>query len=62
MAPPVLQQADVAGVLPRHQPPRHAGPQVGQGPVEVVVQQAGGGLKEGLGEGGGGTEGGEKET
>ena len=45
MASLVLQHTDVAGVLPRHQPTGYAGPQVSQRPVEVMVQQAGGGLQ-----------------
>lgn len=46
--PLVLLQADVAAVLSWVEPPSDRRPQVRQGPVEVVVQQAGGGFKQRL--------------
>lgn len=48
LPPLVLLQADVAVVLPRVQPPGDGSTQVCQGPVEVMVQQAGGGFQESL--------------
>lgn len=48
LPPLVLLQADVTVVLPWVQPPGDGRTQVCQGPVEVMVQQTGGGFQQSL--------------